>query len=778
MKKIKNCPAHFLAPLSVLLLFFFMNESKLKGQELLCGTTGGPDAIGPISEYRSSKGNGIGPYYINVYIHIIRKSDGTGGQTLANVNSAFVILNNDFNPHNIYFIPNCDIAYIDNDYYYSNIGSYCSFWQDPAYVHNDGIDLFLGPSDGVSGSIGVASGIPGKSVWIAGAWTGGIPVILTYAISHEMGHCLGLWHTFHGTYPELLTSCGVPFDDPNLCCELVNGSNGTSCGDYVEDTNADPYGWLIPGPGCSGYDLNCFYTQYSSCFNQSCPPFSDINEDEYNPLRDNIMSYNNNLACFHGFTTGQGMRMGQIIDMTPFLQSTLTSSDPPVLSVHSTISDPTPAIGDGITISVEVCNISGNQLNNIIVTEPLPLELQFGSSNDFQNLNGILTSQPIALSPGNCTTLTFIAKVLPPQQWCTVVNCASAQYSNNCQQISDCVEYMPEQPLSTQISVSNPNPSLGSTITISVEVCNMVPVELSKVYIINPLPSGLAFVNSSIFYKGGNRLFTPLFTLPPYDPGNPNASCITASFNAQVNDCNITNCAEVIYSSLCPSVTSCIDIDPLGCNPCGDLITVDHDCRVSSEGHNFDHITLNYMGHPIANFNDPDCCVTWEYVNGIPIIPCPRPNGYPGQNYTPVNLSEGQHYKVTIICGDCPPFVETDVVHCSSFSSMLSHESITDVNLRNTQINNTIENNILTIYPNPAKNEIAIRFKYDIPESENYTLKIFDIYGQQVMDYTLLGSTQWQVLNISSFSPGAYAWYLTSDTENRMLEQGKIIVVP
>ena len=42
-----------------------------------------------------------------------------------------------------------------------------------------------------------------------------------------MGHCLGLYHTFHGLCES-------------VCAELVNGSNCSSCGNFVCDTPADP----------------------------------------------------------------------------------------------------------------------------------------------------------------------------------------------------------------------------------------------------------------------------------------------------------------------------------------------------------------------------------------------------------------------------------------------------------------------------------------------------------------------------------------------------------
>ena len=56
-----------------------------------------------------------------------------------------------------------------------------------------------------------------------------------------MGHCLGLYHTHYGTFEEArcVSDC-QPATVFVGCQELVNGSNGDICGDYVQDTPADP----------------------------------------------------------------------------------------------------------------------------------------------------------------------------------------------------------------------------------------------------------------------------------------------------------------------------------------------------------------------------------------------------------------------------------------------------------------------------------------------------------------------------------------------------------
>jgi PKD repeat protein len=62
--------------------------------------------------------------------------------------------------------------------------------------------------------------------------------------AHEVGHCLGLWHTFHGTVE--VSACGP-------CYESPNGANRDLLGDRCEDTppNTD-YGGCSNTPGADG----------------------------------------------------------------------------------------------------------------------------------------------------------------------------------------------------------------------------------------------------------------------------------------------------------------------------------------------------------------------------------------------------------------------------------------------------------------------------------------------------------------------------------------------
>lgn len=108
------------------------------------------------------------------------------------------------------------------------------------------------------------------------------------ALTHEMGHYLGLWHTFghgnEGTTDELVTRVA----DPNL----PYLPNCGSAGDYICDTPSDPNRW----------NANCTYSS----------PAVDANGQKYTPDPTNFMSYSSQSQwsiCVTNFTNCQNESM-------------------------------------------------------------------------------------------------------------------------------------------------------------------------------------------------------------------------------------------------------------------------------------------------------------------------------------------------------------------------------------------------------------------------------------------------------------------------------------
>ena len=233
--------------------------------------------------------------YVPIRPHIIRRSNGTGGYTLASLN---------------------DVIATTNNYYLSN-GLGIQFYfagSIPDYIDDD--ELFEGFIEGAL--LNGHDALNAMNQYYINVFPPGFlslgyayyptdevvstrSVILTYGsnsqgldlgnqvIPHELGHNFGLFHTF-----------GFPGSGTSPTDELVTrgaGANCTTAGDQICDTPADPY--YTPGAkltyvnGCPQYDLNS--------------TARDANGEAYSPSITNIMSYY--FPCTQDFTPGQYERI-------------------------------------------------------------------------------------------------------------------------------------------------------------------------------------------------------------------------------------------------------------------------------------------------------------------------------------------------------------------------------------------------------------------------------------------------------------------------------------
>ncbi|MBN8680614.1 MAG: zinc-dependent metalloprotease [Chitinophagales bacterium] len=238
-----------------------------------------------------------GPFYIRIYVHVIRAApNGSGGQSDVAIKQAIDKMRTHFAPHNIFFVwDDCDInVIIDNALYTATAPDLNSLLTN--YGNTNGINLFFFPTEEGMGNFAIGKAIiSGKALYIGGEkvqWDGSIiPAIESQTLSHEMGHCLGLYHTFE-QLPDRFPNNNI------FCCaapggERADGSNGCECGDYVQDTPA------FPNKAENGVN-------YPACqFNTN---LTDCDNDPYNPDEANLMNYSN-LLCQNSFTEGQGERM-------------------------------------------------------------------------------------------------------------------------------------------------------------------------------------------------------------------------------------------------------------------------------------------------------------------------------------------------------------------------------------------------------------------------------------------------------------------------------------
>ncbi len=266
------------------------------------------------------------PYTMNIFVHIVRSSSGQGLGTgiLSTIISS---LNSSFQNTDIQFSL-LGSEFIDNDYYYTNLTGRENqlFGVNP---NCNAIDIYVLGQSTIWGGAGLAEDIPSTALIVHGNY------YATSSLPHEMGHCLGLYHTHHGTVNE-------NGGDTNQCAELVNGSNSSTCGDYISDTSADPNQWS---------SNSCSYVGTGV----------DANGDSYNPVSSNLMSYAYK-PCRTSYSNLQIGRMKAFIDNTPMLQNTFTS----------TISGPSTVCSSGSTFTVNNLptgsTISWDKSSNLILS--------------------------------------------------------------------------------------------------------------------------------------------------------------------------------------------------------------------------------------------------------------------------------------------------------------------------------------------------------------------------------------------------------------------------
>jgi hypothetical protein len=212
------------------------------------------------------------PECMAMTIHIVRRSDGTGGLTLPELENAINDMNAQYQNVPMRFYRHGGVDYIDDDDFYLNSDNF-TMWDSLLRTSSTAntINVYFVPNTGICGlSTFTTSSVQGMIVDNACAGN-------TSTFAHEMGHFFNLYHTHE-------TSFGV---------ECPDGSNCATAGDRLCDTPADP---VLQ----NHVNINCQYDNFAGT-PSGCT-------GTYAPQTDNLMSYSRK-ECRDLFTTDQKNKM-------------------------------------------------------------------------------------------------------------------------------------------------------------------------------------------------------------------------------------------------------------------------------------------------------------------------------------------------------------------------------------------------------------------------------------------------------------------------------------
>jgi uncharacterized repeat protein (TIGR01451 family) len=163
-------------------------------------------------------------------------------------------------------------------------------------------------------------------------------------------------------------------------------------------------------------------------------------------------------------------------------------------------------VGDNVTFTITIHNNGPDNATNIVVTDVLPLGLDFVSASDGGTYNP--TTRTITWTAFNLNygspdiTRTFITQINTDMAGNTtgITNTANATYNQYpfTANGTDTTIYVPLADLYINSWASKTNPSVGEIITLTFKVGNRGPDTAQNVVFTLPIPDGMEFVDVTV----------------------------------------------------------------------------------------------------------------------------------------------------------------------------------------------------------------------------------------------------------------------------------------
>lgn len=210
-------------------------------------------------------------YQLKLYLHIVANTSGQAPATNnTELQTEMAALSDDFRNAGVCFVV-AGINQINSDElnYYEidkdDNGDKLAPYNISGCLNVYYNQIILGTNGASGGTIGgVAFDVPGVFCVVTKGSLGG------HTTSHEVGHCLGLFHTF---------------EEERFGEELISGEDCDELGDLICDTEADPYSHKNDGLPYSA----CFTTDDDGFYDGYCQ--DEDGRTSFDPPYNNIMSY-------------------------------------------------------------------------------------------------------------------------------------------------------------------------------------------------------------------------------------------------------------------------------------------------------------------------------------------------------------------------------------------------------------------------------------------------------------------------------------------------------